>query len=312
MEKNIMAFNFSLFGRQKEDPVESDDLDEGDLDQDDDLDLEENDDELGDLDEEDEEDELKQDPLGDLTGQFSILQRQNQQLLDRIAEMEENQKELQGTFSEISSATYDAQIKNLKEQRKLARREQDFDLMDEIDTEIENQQAAKKDYISSQKKTNKKVENESINSHLKDEIESKLPTWLEKNEWYIKHPGIQAAWKQYATDYVQKNNNVKLSADEIFAHATKQVKKQFGKGSDVSSRKTERGQGNRGRGPGRKKKVNLKDFDEAQIQISKNMAEMLGVPLEDYLASIPKDGENPVTVLDKRKPLIRRKQNEKK
>jgi hypothetical protein len=127
----------------------------------------------------------------------------------------------------IAEMEYKKALSELRDQRTVAMSEQDFDMLQDIEDQIEELKELdpKKQPVSP-----------SINLSSKGSPPPELDRWMEDNTWYRQDPAMRGAADQLAIEYVKANPSARGNPQVVLDHITSEIKKRFS--ADFSNKQT--------------------------------------------------------------------------
>lgn len=121
--------------------------------------------------------------------------------------------DIKAAFAQMSKVQYDKAMRDLKAERKVARDEQDFDKVDELDEQIQEVQ---------KQKVATEIQTKPVDNAI---VQQQFAEWRAKESWYDKDPELKREADAVGIGYGVKNPSA--SAEDVFEYVTKTVKKLF-------------------------------------------------------------------------------------
>jgi multidrug efflux pump subunit AcrB len=115
--------------------------------------------------------------------------------------------------TKVKEAEYNRALETLKKQFKLANRNQEFDLADQLEEEIEA--------VQKEAAIVKQTADEAVREA--EQIHPEFASWVAKNTWYAEQPHM----RKYADDVGVKSQQLGLSPREVLQKVQEAVKKEF-------------------------------------------------------------------------------------
>ena len=228
---------------------------------------------------------------GQLMGRIKSQSTQIHTLMDETKDTKEALKVLGEHNKKIALTEYNRALKDLKDQRKTAREDDDLDALDDIEESIDELKEAKKDLEEEPEKKEKK-EQKGLSAEQKQTVQD----WYESptNKWYQDNPYLQpVADKLFVYQMEQNGGNFSNALSYMAAEISKEFPDKVGgktrKGSSVtesSGRSTGKQKG------GSKAKFSAKDLTEEQARVGKTFVNS-GVfdNIQEYVEQLATTGE---------------------
>ena len=162
----------------------------------------------------------------------------------------------------VRERMHEEHLKELKAAKKTAFEEMDYDRVEEIDEEIYK---AKKDH------DNAPAVQPVVDTQA--EIQATLEEWVEKNNWYVEDKVMKRFAEGEGSDF--RASNPDATFDEVLAHISKTVKKEFPeKFQNMNRTKPSSVEGSSAsarRSPATAKQKSVKDLPEEAIPVMKTL-----------------------------------------
>ena len=212
---------------------------------------------------------------GELMGRIKTQTKQIHKQDQEINNLKQGFSEFKEHAKKLAEQEYKQQLSQLKEVKKQALEEQNYDIVVEADEKMADLKASQKE------------EKEEAKAEPNPEDDPEIAEWLSDNPWYREDIVMQGAADAIATKVREANPNG--TPREILNEVSKQVKERFqtqqrGNANPITPQAS-------GRKPG-KKSYGKSDLNEEQLAIGKRFVKAGAVKdLKEYAAQLAEIGE---------------------
>ena len=212
---------------------------------------------------------------GELMNRIKTQTRQIHKQDKEIADLKQGFSEFQEHAQKVAKAEYEAQLKQLKDVKKQALEDQNYDLVVEADDKMAELKESQKEQPKQQEQSN-------------PESDPEIAAWLEENQWYKEDAVMAGAADSVANEVRRENPNA--APREVLDEVAKRVKARFEQTPQKGANNPMTPQ-SQGRKPA-KRGFGKADLNEEQLAVGKRLVRAGALKdLKEYATQLHEIGE---------------------